>query len=417
MKKLNKAISMSIIAAMLCVSLTACGDSLSVSDNSDKARKTTEETTEATTEATEATTEQTTEEKTEATTEKKDETEETSTDTNKDVEAYYPVLDEVYSLVVDGYDEDREYTYLSSGIMEEISYGQPENLGLIFMDLNGDDSPELLVGKNGSSDGSETDDASIIYEGYTLKDGKATEFLAGWARSSYYWLGDDHFYYVGSGGAMSTSFGECHLGEEGEILIWDDFYFTDEKEAGEMGIYHNNSGVWDSAESEELTMSSDEFWAISEAYEFKMLEWTPITEYTPSSDYDSYSSSKNTNCEVTAIWADGVVDNSTNYYGYETPNSNEYTTHVLFSVTKEVKNFRIVELFVKNIDDDGNIEYLYEERYKLETLTPDMPVCAGLNFPGDTPNNGFMYTDSEGNDHLFVLEVSGKDGSLIVWEY
>ncbi|SEP78921.1 hypothetical protein SAMN02910369_00638 [Lachnospiraceae bacterium NE2001] len=421
MKRYDRFISKGLVISMLLFSMTACGSSVTVSDNSGNGKRTTEEMTEATTEAvaeitTEAATEAVTEAVTEATTEKADETEETEADTNSVVEAYYPILDEAYSLVQDGYDEDREYEYMSSGIMEEISYGDPDSLGYVFMDLNGDDSPELLIGKNGSSDGSETDDAAFIYEGYTLKNGKPVGFLSGWARSSYYWIGDDHFYYAGSGGAMNTAFGECHLSEEGEILIWDDFYFSDEKEGGEMGIYHNHSGVWDSNESEELTMSSDDFWAISEGYEFKLLEWNPLTGYIPSENALS-GSSKNDGCEVTAVWADGVVDESTNYYGYEAPYTNEYTTHVLFSVNNEVKNFRIVELFVKNIDDDGNIEYLYEERYKLDVLTPDMPVCAGLNFPGDTPSNGFMYTDSNGNDHLFVLDVSGKDGSLFVWEY
>ena len=76
-----------------------------------------------------------------------------------------------------------------------------------------------------------------------------------------------------------------------------------------------------------------------------------------------------------------------------------------------------LQLSVKNIDNDGNIEFLYEERYSLDTLTTDLPVCAGLVFPGDTPSNGFMYTDNDGNDHLFVLDVSGKDGSLYIWEY
>ena len=39
----------------------------------------------------------------------------------------------------------------------------------------------------------------------------------------------------------------------------------------------------------------------------------------------------------------------------------------------------------------------------------------------DTTNNvsaaGDLTTDSNGDDHLFVLDVSGKDGSLFVWEY
>ena len=57
------------------------------------------------------------------------------------------------------------------------------------------------------------------------------------------------------------------------------------------------------------------------------------------------------------------------------------------------------------------------EKYKLDKLTADTPVRAGLNFYGDTPNNGYMFTDDNGVDHLYVIEQSGMDGSLITWEY
>ena len=41
-----------------------------------------------------------------------------------------------------------------------------------------------------------------------------------------------------------------------------------------------------------------------------------------------------------------------------------------------------------------------------------MPIYAGMNFPGDLPNNGFIYTDENGKDRFFVISQSGEDGSL-----
>ena len=199
------------------------------------------------------------------------------------VKAYAPVLNEMYSLVQDGYDDSREYKYMSTGIMEEASYGNSDSLGYILMDLNGDSSPELLIGKNGSSDGSETDDAAFIYAGYTLSDGTPLTIIEGWSRNSYYWIGDNHFYYTGSGGAMYSAFGECYLNGDGDALVWDDFYFTDTKDGSETeeAFFHNNSGEWEPSESEELSISSDDFWAKSEAYETKVLDWIPLSDYTP----------------------------------------------------------------------------------------------------------------------------------------
>ena len=120
---------------------------------------------------------------------------------------------------------------------------------------------------------------------------------------------------------------------------------------------------------------------------------------------------------ISVKWADEVAGDSTDYISYEPDNSDEYTRHVLFSTNKEVKNFRIVEVFIKGSDDEGNLEILYEERYKLDLFTPEKPLCAGMNFPGDIPNNGFVYTDENGKDRVFIVSESGKDGSLFVSEY
>ena len=38
-------------------------------------------------------------------------------------------------------------------------------------------------------------------------------------------------------GSSVTIFGENHLSSDGSELVWDDFYFTDEKENGEIGYY------------------------------------------------------------------------------------------------------------------------------------------------------------------------------------
>ncbi|MBQ9234404.1 MAG: hypothetical protein IJ167_10295 [Lachnospiraceae bacterium] len=120
---------------------------------------------------------------------------------------------------------------------------------------------------------------------------------------------------------------------------------------------------------------------------------------------------------VSAVWADDVVDNSTYYEEFVPENTSQYTTHVFFSVDKPVKDFKVLELFVKDVDDNGNIEFSYSELYEMEELTPEKPLVAGMTFNGTLPNNGYMYTDESGNERIFVLEESGMDGSLIVWQY
>jgi hypothetical protein len=87
-----------------------------------------------------------------------------------------------------------------------------------------------------------------------------------------------HFCYWGSGGAMITLMGENHLSENGQEIIWDDFYFTDEKTGGEVGIYHNTSGLFDAEKSEELNITQEQFSQIMSGYDGRcaLLSWTSI---------------------------------------------------------------------------------------------------------------------------------------------
>lgn len=107
-------------------------------------------------------------------------------------------------------------------------------------------------------------------------------------------------------------------------------------------------------------------------------------------------------------------DTSVKYLEYEADNS---VIHLIFSADKPIKNFRIVNLFAKNIDNDGNVEFLYTEAFRTDALKPELAVRAGVDLGETIPLVGYMYTDDSGRDRLFPIGQSGLDGSLIVWEY
>ncbi len=122
------------------------------------------------------------------------------------------------------------------------------------------------------------------------------------------------------------------------------------------------------------------------------------------------------NPEVTAV-IEETKDTSKNYLEYEPANSTEAVVHIIFSVKKPVKNFRIVKLSAKSVSDDGDIEFLTEEAFKTDTLKPERAVRAGIDLGETIPVIGYMYTDDSGKDRLFPMGLSGQDGSLLVWEY
>ena len=208
--------------------------------------------------------------------------EETAVDEADYKAVYAPVFDEVFEVLDYGFNIDKEYKYVSGGLSEKVMYSGDDDLlnsiGYQMTDLSGDGVPELLIGSDEEYDGSKT---SYIYILCTVKDDKPALTVTGSTRSSYNYMGDGHLYYQGSGGASITLFGENHLSSDGSEIVWDDFYFSDEKENGKIGIYYNKTGIFDAKDAEELDISEAEFSDKMSSYQAgcKEIPWTPIGQY------------------------------------------------------------------------------------------------------------------------------------------
>ncbi len=64
--------------------------------------------------------------------------------------------------------------------------------------------------------------------------------------------------------------------------------------------------------------------------------------------------------------------------------------------------------------DDFNVAW--EKAEVLGSLSANQSVSVMAAFIGDMPNNGLLYTDAAGDVHIFALDISGEDGSLILWD-
>ena len=89
---------------------------------------------------------------------------------------------------------------------------------------------------------------------------------------------------------------------------------------------------------------------------------------------------------------------------------------LVFRTEVPVTDFTVYSMFLKTMDANGVPEYLVSERYHLDELTPEHPLLASLIFSGDLPNNGISYTDHQGKERWFSVEISGRDGSLLLNE-
>ncbi|MBQ9277797.1 MAG: hypothetical protein IJ224_04095 [Lachnospiraceae bacterium] len=90
---------------------------------------------------------------------------------------------------------------------------------------------------------------------------------------------------------------------------------------------------------------------------------------------------------------------------------------ILFSTEEKVTDFKVISLYMQDVDADGKPVYLYMEVYSKDELTPEHPLCVDVTFYGDMPNWGVSYVDPNGKTRYFAIEISGFDGSLLFTEF
>ncbi|MBR5360095.1 MAG: hypothetical protein IK123_04310, partial [Lachnospiraceae bacterium] len=84
---------------------------------------------------------------------------------------------------------DREYDYISTGLMEKVSYAEDDHLlydiGYVMTDISGDGIPELIIGYDDDIQYDDLDEQSYILSVYTVKNKEPFCVIEGWARNSY----------------------------------------------------------------------------------------------------------------------------------------------------------------------------------------------------------------------------------------
>ena len=88
-----------------------------------------------------------------------------------------------------------------------------------------------------------------------------------------------------------------------------------------------------------------------------------------------------------------------------------------FSADSTVKNFQILRLAFEDVDADGNLKFKEEMAYEQDLLEPGKPILAEMNFIGTIPNYGISFMDENDVIRRYLVEESGKDGSLFLGEW
>ena len=86
-------------------------------------------------------------------------------------------------------------------------------IGIKRIDLNNDETDELIIGGYRAEDES-SDDPTTLFAAYSVKDGEIQTIFQGWTRSCYYLAEDGSIIYRGSGGAMNYDIVKYYLTED-----------------------------------------------------------------------------------------------------------------------------------------------------------------------------------------------------------
>ena len=149
----------------------------------------------------------------------------------------------------------------SVGVTEMINMRGAEEaadcIGYSIKDLSGDGIPELIIGFIDSNN-----EGGEVLALYTYKDEAPVLVFEGMTKSAYFLMNDGDLLYIGKNSAYSSIFASYSLSEDCS-LVCNGYWFSDIKDdsSEEIGYYHNTTGEFDKAASEELNVTEDQFFA------------------------------------------------------------------------------------------------------------------------------------------------------------
>lgn len=314
-----------------------------------------------------------------------------------DASAYDEVLERFYTIISNPY-EDYDDIPGGMGVAEaarNIGDRALGGLGYIIGDISGDGVPELMIG-------TQLEYGGTVNAVYTLVDGKPQFVFEGWYRNTYVYCGDGIFYNSGSSSASENCLGKFSITKDGTALECQEFFFTHlDEDSGDIRVYYNTTGSWDPAESEEAEMSTEEFWM----RELPAGAW----ELTPFFVFDFEVA------PISVQWLE-EAGNLTEYDECSITSGEDALSYIVFTSEQPVEEFCVLYLDVVDVSESGDILfYPYPATPALDSRL-EKPLVVELSFAGDLPQYGFQYVDENGNTLRFAIEISGRDGSLVVRE-
>ena len=281
-----------------------------------------------------------------------------------------------------------------------------ERTGYAVRDINGDGTPECLIGKiDGENGVSRT--GKQLYAVFTLRDGSPAPVMEGTFRNRIFLLDDGSLFREGYAGAMAFIFGVYRLPRGQSRTECLEFFFTraENESSRETGYYRNASEGLDPATAEAMTQQAFEMKEKALASRVASLSLIPLAAF------QSASSAQN-GMPVRASRAESAAPENGAYDTF-IADASESRVWIAFSASEAVKDFRFLRVSLVE-DRDGNLTFSAKEIHRLPVLVPGRPFAAGMSFYGSIPSYGISYTDGSGQIRRFTVGLSGEDGSVLL---
>jgi len=187
-------------------------------------------------------------------------------DTNATVANYAELIEQIKLGMEEGFST---VTTDDLGISVVFNYAS-DRMGYCYMDLNNDGTEELLLGANGEGAWD-----NVIYDVFTMTDGKMIRVLSGRERDRFYLTdkGTCVFANEGSGGASNSFYAYIDYSDEGLELI-ESVIYDSWKDEEHPWFYSNESISAEGADSINEETAKD----IIASYKYQEIEFTPFRE-------------------------------------------------------------------------------------------------------------------------------------------
>ena len=183
----------------------------------------------------------------------------------------YPEYDEILSKYYEGVSAGWDMQQLQENNLNYLFSYEPDvnTLGYCVRDIDDDGTEELLIGK--------TDDqgnyAGMVYDMYTILDGKLTQVVSSGERNCYFLCKDNKIAYEGSGGALSSEWSYYNY-KEGKLEIIESV-FTDGFQDKQNPWFYTPSG---DLSDYSTPITEEEGNSIISNYEHVTDLYSPVTE-------------------------------------------------------------------------------------------------------------------------------------------